>query len=79
MQIPIDEKGIPLISVERVKMTYDHTKELLGEDYKIIASPLFINKIEGNDKIVTIDCKEYTYNELIEIIEKAQIYDMLSK
>jgi len=58
---------------------HDSIKDVLPKDYILITSPTDIAKIDGDLKIINIDCKEYSYNELIKIIEKAEMYNGLCK
>lgn len=78
-KIPIDDKGTTLISTELAWNIHNYTKNQLPKDYILITSPMDLNKIDGDIKIINIDCKEYSCNELIEIIEKASMYDDLNK
>lgn len=47
-------------------------KDLLGDEYTVISTPFDCECVDGDAKAITIDCKEYSYNELKEIIEKAE-------
>jgi hypothetical protein len=78
-KIPMDENGYPIISLDNVSRIHEMVERSLPEDYVLITSPLELSKIDGNVKIIHIDCKEYSYNELKEIIEKADMYDGLCK
>lgn len=78
-KIPTDEMGNWLCSLEQVTRFAELIKVHLGNDYTFIISPFETFKINGNDMLINIDCKEYTYNELMDIIEKAKIYDDLCK
>lgn len=49
----------------------------LGDEYTFIVSPMDVSCIDGDVKIVNIDAKEYSHNELMKIIEKANMYDDL--
>lgn len=44
----------------------------LGDEYAVISTPFDCECVDGDAKVITIDCKEYSYNELKEIIEKAE-------
>lgn len=78
-KIPIDDSGTMLISNELVWTIHNYIKEKLPDDYILITSPMDLNKIDGDIKIINIDCKEYSCTELMEIIEKASMYDGLCK
>ncbi len=79
MKIPTDSEFNPLLDLETVKTYYDQVKSMLPEWYNLIASIVDIEKISGDCTIVKTGCKEYSYNELMEVIEKAEMYDSLCK
>ena len=79
MQIPMSEEGKYLVTLTDARKFIQLCKEILGNKYKIITTPFYVNEIKGNNKIINIDCKPYSYNELMEIIEKAEMYDDLCK
>lgn len=76
-KIELDEYGCPLINIEELSVIHRMVKETIPEDYVLITSPMDLIKVDGDMKIVKIDCREYSYNELQEIIEKASMYDGL--
>lgn len=67
------------IKFKQVSKLHDMLKSALPQDYIIITSPTDISKIDGDDIVITIDTREYTINELMEIIEKSWMYDELNK
>ena len=77
--IPTDEYGKYLLSPHDINRFAELTKINLGNDYILIVSPMETKAIDGDDILINIDCKEYSYNELKEIIEKAKNYDNLIK
>ena len=78
-KIPLNNEGNWLVNVEQVTRFAKLTKEQLGNDYTLIITPFETTKIDGDAMLINIDCKEYSYNELIDIVEKAQMYDGLCK
>jgi len=78
--------GACLYSQEDQKRMHENIHELLkrieeqtGEKYYLISTPTEITKIDGNAKIIQIESKKYSYNELIATIEKSDMYDSLCK
>lgn len=67
------------ISFDKLSKLHDMIKSTLSDDYIVITTPTDISKIDGETIVITIDAKGYTTNELIEIIEKANMYDGLNK
>ena len=63
----------------QIKLWHDNINKLLDNEYILIGSPFDLNCISGDVKIINIDTKEYSYNELMETIEKANMYDNLCK
>jgi hypothetical protein len=80
-KIPINDCGYSLISTEQVLRIHNYIKDTLPKDdnYILITSPMDIVKVDGDMKIISIDCKSYSYEELKDIIEKASMYDDLCK
>jgi len=78
-KVPTDNHGTCLMSLNDIFKMHDNIKKELPEDYILITTPTDITKIDGDCKIIYIDCKSYSINELNEIIEKAKMYDGLCK
>jgi len=78
-KIPTDDNGTSLMSLDDVLTMHNLIKDSLPDDYIIITTPTEIIKVDGDCKIIYIDCKSYSINELNEIIEKAEMYDGLCK
>ena len=72
----IHQKILPGTTLEQAYDLHNVVRNILS-DYTVITTPTEINSIEGDVKIIKIDAKEYSYNELQEIIEKAWQYDDL--
>jgi len=66
-------------NVETINRFWEVIKNYLGDEYKIIVTPFDATKIDGDFKIINLDFKEYSYNELMDVIEKASIYDNLCR
>ena len=49
----------------------------LNDEYLLVTTPTDLSVIDGDQIVITIDTKPYTGSELLEIIEKAAIYDDL--
>ena len=78
IKIPMKD-GIPELSFEIVNQTFQRIEKNLPNECCLIATPFDIGVIKGDHKIINIDCKEYSYSELVEIVEKAWKYDELNK
>jgi hypothetical protein len=78
-KVPTNEKGNILLDLEQISLIHNCIKNIIPKDYTLITSPMEIQKLDGDFKFVMIGCKIYTYNELMETIEKASMYDGLSK
>jgi hypothetical protein len=79
MKIPLDSDGNISIKYNTMQMFYNAVKEALPKDYIIVATPFDTTSISGSDLLITIDSKEYSYNELKDIIEKSEMYNGLCK
>lgn len=73
------EDGQILMSWDVTSNLHEVVRNQLPEDYIVITTPTDLSVVDGNVKIIRIDAKEYTTNELLEIIEKSNYYDNLSK
>lgn len=70
MKIPTNEYGFTL-PVDTIVKFIKTTKEILGDEYQLIATPFDTTYIDGDIKIIHINCKAYSYNELKEIIDRS--------
>lgn len=74
--------GCPTLRHDEVQNIHDcvlcATKQL-DEPYIVITTYTDLTCINDTDTVLTIDAKNYTYQELNEIIEKANMYDGLTK
>lgn len=61
-------------SCSDICMWHENAKKLLGDQCILITSPYELSSVDGNDKIIKIDAREYSYNELMDAIEKAEKY-----
>lgn len=68
MKIPTNEYGF-MLPVKTVLEFIKITSDILGDEYKLIATPFDVECVDGDAKVITIDCKLYSYNELKEIID----------
>jgi len=78
-KIPVDDSGRFLIPLNQIARYVENMKSILPENCILITTPFDTTKVDGDATIVNIDCKKYSFNELMEIIEKAQMYDGLCK
>ena len=67
-RIPIESVRSAL-TTKTVQDIHNSIKNLLGDDYTVITTPTELSVVDGDAVIITIDCKEYSYNELKAIIE----------
>lgn len=42
-------------------------RENLPDEYVLLVTPFDCECVSGDEKVITIDCKEYSYNELIAV------------
>jgi predicted O-methyltransferase YrrM len=76
-RVPITPDGSAALDFETTKSIVDQIRNTLGNGYTVIAAPLELTKVNGDFNFIQIDAKQYNYNELVEIIEKATMYDDL--
>lgn len=57
---------------EQIVQCHNTVKSILSKDYMLITTPTDISKIDGDDIIIVIDTKEYTADELLDIIEREE-------
>lgn len=67
------------ITYDQVNNWHRNIKNNLGDEYILITSPYDLNCVDGDIKLIKIDAKEYSYYELMDVIEKASMYDGLCK
>ena len=79
LKLPIDENHNIVYTQETVRKAMDKIQNKVGDDYIVISTVFDIELLDKDEKIINIDCNEYSYNELQEIIEKAWKYDKLDK
>jgi len=78
-KLPFDINGNILIPLDEAFKNHTFIKEALGDDYIVITSPTELKVIDGDAKIIAINCKKYSYKELMDIIDKASYYDALCR
>ena len=61
------------------KRFHFNTESCLPEDYILITTPLKTYMANPEDKLIYIQDKSYSAEELLEIIEKAQMYNDLCR
>jgi hypothetical protein len=64
---------------EFIERFHNNTKKALPEDYILITTPFKIYMANPEDKIIYIQDRAYSTDELLEVIEKANMYDGLCK
>ena len=62
---------------EVAKRFHFNTESCLPEDYILITTPFKTYMANPEDKIIYIQDKSYSAEELLEVIEKAEMYDGL--
>jgi len=83
-RIPINEDGRFLIDSKLIWDIHNSIQRNLDnyypdEHYLVITTPSDLSCVDGDSKIIQIKAKEYSANELLEAIEKANMYDGLCK
>ena len=69
-KIPIDEYGDTCLEQETIEFLHDTITKSLGDDYIVFTLPTNLSQIDGGDAVLHIEDKTYTYDELIDIINK---------
>lgn len=70
IKLKMDNNGSILPDDKTAAAFFESIKNSIPKNYSLIISPYDIERISGDAKIITIDCKEYSYNELKEMINK---------
>lgn len=78
-KIIVQEFDYSKTSCEVVSKFHFNTKSALPEDYILITTPFKTYMADPEDKIIYIQDKAYSTDELLELIEKADMYDGLCK
>jgi len=63
------KNGCPIMTRQTVNDLHNYLRETLPEDYIIVTTSTDISVISGDAKIIAIDAKEYSYDELKRIID----------
>jgi len=63
------KNGYGILPQKTINDLHQYLRDALPEDYIIISTPTDISVIDGSTKIITIDSKEYSYDELKNIID----------
>lgn len=69
MKLPVNDNGHMPVPHSIVNEFMKIAKKHLGNKYKFMASPFELSCLTGDTKIINIDCKEYSYDELQELIK----------
>ena len=67
-KFPMDKNGTPIMNRKEMCEAHKIVKDAFPEDYNVISSLTDISVIAGDAKIIAIDTKEYSYDELKRII-----------
>jgi hypothetical protein len=67
-KLPMDQYGNSILCDEEIEIIHNTIQDMLGNDYIVITTPTDISLINSDDIIIKIDCKDYTYNDLIALI-----------
>ncbi len=59
------------LDFQEVRSWIENLKNILGDEYTIVASPFEMNAVDGYTKIIAIDGKEYSYNEINAALENS--------
>lgn len=63
----------------QIKEWHENLQKRLSEDYLLITTPFKTYMANPEDKIIYIQDKSYSTEELLEVIEKANMYDGLCR
>ena len=78
-RIIVQEFDMNTTTCEHVENFHCNTKDGLPEDCILITTPFKTYMADPNNKIIYIEDKSYSAAELLEVIEKAEMYDGLCK
>jgi hypothetical protein len=78
-RIIVQEFDYEKTSLEVARNFHFNTEAGLPEDCVLITTPFKTYMADPNDKIIYIEDKSYSAGELLEVIEKADMYDGLCR
>ena len=73
MKIPTVAQDTFAVSHAVLANIAEQARAALPEDYILLITPFDTTMIDGDAMIINIDCREYSYNELKEIIERSHV------
>ncbi len=74
-KFPLTQDGLQVLTSEQQFNIHQTIKKALNkEEYIVISTPTDLTLVEGDTTIITIDAREYTYDELITIIRCHESY-----
>ena len=78
-KIIVQEFDVEKHTIAQIAQWLKYTAEALPENYILIGTPFKTYMADPEDKIIYIQDKAYSTDELLELIEKADMYDGLCK
>ncbi len=56
------------LTTDDVLRVHKMLETAVGDEYKILTTPTDLTLVDGDDVLIVIDTKNYTYNEIIQLI-----------
>jgi len=78
-RIIVQEFNMEEVTREQVANFHMDVKAVLPDDCCLITTPFKTYMVNPDDKIIYIEAKSYSTSELLEVIEKAEMYDGLCR
>lgn len=78
-KILVQEFEYGSISLEQLTKFHHSIKAALPSNYILITTPFKMYMANPEDKLIYINEKSYSSKELLEVIEKSEMYDQLCK
>ena len=78
-KIIVQEYDYEKHSISEITEWHKHLNKALPEEYFLITTPFKTYMANPEDKIIYIQDKSYSTEELLEVIEKANMYDGLCR
>jgi len=78
-KIIIQEYNSDEFCTDSILSFHEYIKSIFPEDYILITTPFRTYMADPNDKLIYINTRSYSVSEMLEAIEKAEMYDGLCR
>jgi hypothetical protein len=71
-KVPVDGYGCCIFTAEELENIHKSIQNMLGDEYLVITCPTDLELLNrnGDEFFMKINCKDYSFNELMEIINE---------